>query len=84
MAEEDGAKPQQALDDDQAAVYDRQLRVWGVEVQQKCVCAILFARVRERERGWCSSSSRARRSSSAATRPPPHLNHNTGSTPRAC
>ena len=25
------------LDDDQAAVYDRQLRVWGVEVQQKCV-----------------------------------------------
>jgi hypothetical protein len=26
------------LDEDQAAVYDRQLRVWGVEVQQKCVC----------------------------------------------
>lgn len=34
MAED---KPPQALDDDQAAVYDRQLRVWGVEVQQKCV-----------------------------------------------
>ena len=30
------AEPRQdGLTDDQAAVYDRQLRVWGVEVQKK-------------------------------------------------
>ena len=25
------------LTEDEAAVYDRQLRVWGVETQRKCV-----------------------------------------------
>lgn len=62
------------LDDDQAAVYDRQLRVWGVEVQQKCVARLpADARVR----------AEAHRS---ALTPGPFHNaptQNTGSTPRA-
>lgn len=32
------AVDQNTLTDDQTAVYDRQLRVWGVEVQRKYVC----------------------------------------------
>ena len=30
------AKKAKALSKEQAAVYDRQLRVWGVEAQQRC------------------------------------------------
>jgi hypothetical protein len=30
------AADEQTLTEDQAAVYDRQLRVWGVDVQRRC------------------------------------------------
>ena len=32
-----------ALTEDEAAVYDRQLRVWGVETQRKCVLRVCCA-----------------------------------------